>query len=71
LVEPKRQVSATTRFNAPLESLGSIDPETAAALLALTSDVALVLDSDGVIRDVSFGTDELARDAYKIGRAHV
>ena len=65
LVEPKRQVSATTRFNAPLESLGSIDPETAAALLALTSDVALVLDSDGVIRDVSFGTDELARDAYK------
>ncbi len=65
LVEPKRPVSAGTRFNAPIESLGSMDPETAAALLALTSDVALVLDSDGVIRDVSFGTDELARDAYK------
>ena len=65
MVEPKRPVAPTTRFNAPLESLGSIDPETAAALLALASDVALVMDSDGVIRDVAFGTDELARDAYR------
>ena len=73
LVEPKRPVAGSTRFSAPLESLGSIDPETAAALLALASDVALVLDSDGVIRDVAFGNQDLARDAYRdwIGRRWV
>ena len=60
----------TTGFSAPLESLGSIDPETAAAMLALASDVALVLDSEGVIRDVAFGNQDLARDAHRdwIGR---
>ena len=65
MVEPKRPVAATTRFTAPLDSLGSIDPETAGALIASSADVALVIDSEGVIRDVAFGTDELARDAYR------
>ena len=65
LVEPKRPVAVSTRFSAPLESLGSIDPETAAALLGLAADVALVMDSEGVVRDVAFATDELARDAYR------
>ncbi len=70
MVEPKRPVAATTRFSSPLESLGSIDPETTAALLALASDVSLVIDSEGVIRDVAFGNEDLARDAYRdwIGR---
>ncbi len=70
MVEPKRPVAVRTRFSAPLESLGSIDPETAAALLGQACDVALVLDSEGVIRDVSFGNEDLARDAYRdwIGR---
>jgi transcriptional regulator PpsR len=58
------------RFNAPKDSLGSIDPETASALLAASSDVALVIDSEGVIRDAAFGNEELARDAHRdwIGR---
>ena len=73
LVEPKRPVAAATRFSSPLESLGSIDPETAAALLALASDVSLVIDSAGVILDVAFGNPGLARDAYRdwIGRRWV
>jgi transcriptional regulator PpsR len=59
-----------TRFSAPVESLGSIDPETAAALIVSSSDVALVMDSDGVIRDVAFGNEELGREAYRnwVGR---
>ena len=70
MVEALRPSAPLTRFNAPVESLGSIDPETAAALIVSSSDVALVMDSDGVIRDVAFGNEELAREAYRnwIGR---
>ena len=70
MVEALRPSAPLTRFNAPVESLGSIDPETAAALIVSSSDVALVMDSVGVIRDVAFGNEELAREAYRnwIGR---
>ncbi len=70
MVEALRPSAPLTRFNAPVESLGSIDPETAAALIVSSSDVALVMDKDGVIRDVAFGNEELAREAYRnwIGR---
>ncbi len=61
------------QFHAPKDSLGSIDPETAAALITSSSDVALVIDSEGVIRDAAFGNDDLARDAYRdwVGRRWV
>lgn len=66
---------ATTlgRFVNPLESLGSIDPETAAALIAFSADVALVVESNGIVRDVAFGNADLAKDAYQawIGRPWV
>ena len=70
MVEALRPSGPLTRFNAPNESLGSIDPETAAALIVSSSDVALVMDSEGVIRDVAFGNEELGREAYRnwIGR---
>ena len=73
MVEALRPLAALARFNAPLDSLGSIDPETAATLIATSSDVALVIDRDGVIRDVAFGNDELARAAHRdwIGRRWV
>ena len=63
-------VEASWPFSAPLTSLGQIDPETAGALIVSASDVALVLDREGVVRDVAFGNPDLARDAYDdwIGR---
>ena len=50
-----------------------MDPETAAALLAAAADVTLVMDKDGVIADVAFGGEDLARDAYRnwVGRRWV
>ena len=45
MVEPKRPVAVHTRFSAPLESLGSIDPETVGALLGMACDVALVIET--------------------------
>jgi PAS domain S-box-containing protein len=40
-----------------------MDPETAARLLAATSDVTLVIDAGGVIRDLAIGSDSLPADS--------
>jgi transcriptional regulator PpsR len=49
-------------FGAPAISLGHLDAEAAAGLVLAAADVALVLDEAGAIRDVGFGSEELARD---------
>jgi transcriptional regulator PpsR len=50
----------------PLKSLkktiGSLDGDFAAKLISSTSDVALVIDRDGVVRDYSVADDTLARE---------
>lgn len=51
-------------FATPNQSLGSLDAEAAATIIAAAADVALVVDKDGVIRDVAFGSDELSREGY-------
>lgn len=50
------------QFIAPEESLGHLDAEAASRLLVAASDIALVLDGEGVIRDLAFGSEELAAD---------
>jgi len=52
------------QFEAPGKTLGGLDAETAAAVISAASDIALILDRDGVIRDVAFGSDELVREEY-------
>ena len=52
------------KFESPGKTLGGLDAEAAAAVIAAASDIALILDRDGVIRDVAFGSDELAREEY-------
>ena len=47
-------------FKSPRKSLAGLAPDTLAAVVASASDVALVLDRKGTIRDVAFGSDELA-----------
>ena len=46
-------------FEDPQRTLGDLDPKTAAALVGAASDLALVVDGDGVIRDLAVGSDEL------------
>jgi transcriptional regulator PpsR len=48
------------QFKHPAESLSDLDVSTTAALIAATSDIALILDSQGVIQDVACGSDILA-----------
>ncbi len=47
-------------FRAPKRSLGDLDADVAATLIASAADVSIVLDADGVVRDVAFQSDELA-----------
>ena len=47
-------------FDAPQAALGHVDTDAVATLVAATSDIALILDRQGVIRDIAFGNDELS-----------
>jgi transcriptional regulator PpsR len=73
VIENVSPMAAILRFARPLDSLHAIDPETAAALIVASSDLALVIDEHGIVRDVAFGSEELAKDAYRdwIGRRWV
>ncbi len=51
-------------FRAPKESLRDIDPEAIGNLISSSSDIALVLDLDGVIYDLAFGNEEWSTEWY-------
>ena len=57
-------VEAARQFRSPKRSLGELDAEAAATLIAVATDVALVIDAAGVIRDLAVGSDELAVEGY-------
>ena len=61
------------QFRTPKKTLGDLDAEDAAKLVAASSDIAVVIDSKGVVRDVAFGSDECAKEGYEswIGRRWV
>jgi transcriptional regulator PpsR len=49
-------------FRAPKSSLGDLDAEQAAMLIAAAADITLILDGKGVIRDAAFNSEELAEE---------
>jgi transcriptional regulator PpsR len=57
-------------FNLPKKSLGDLDADVAAKLIVASADVALVVDSKGVIRDFALESDDLSKDGFEgwIGR---
>lgn len=50
------------QFRAPKISLGDLDVDGAAKLIAAAGDIALIVDADGIIRDLAFGSEELSRE---------
>lgn len=52
-----------TPFRSAQDSLSAIDAEAAARLITAAADVALVLDENGVIRDLAFDSEELDFEA--------
>jgi len=57
-----RVPSLVKAFKAPKKSLGNLDAEAAAMLIMVAADIALIIDDQGVIRDVSFNSEELSRE---------
>jgi len=51
---------ACISFREPEAAFASLSPDAAAGLVAAASDVALILDRDGVVRDVSVSNGDLA-----------
>ncbi|MGK7868454.1 transcriptional regulator PpsR [Falsiroseomonas sp. E2-1-a20] len=49
-------------FATPRTSLGPLDADAMAGLLAAAADIALVLDEAGIIRDLAFSNEELFRE---------
>jgi len=50
-------VEEARQFRSPKRSLGELDAEAAATLIAATADVALVIDADGIVCDLAVGGD--------------
>ena len=55
-------------FKSPKESLGDLGALSAAKLIAAATDVAIVVDRQGVVRDVAFNKDELSLELDGHGR---
>jgi transcriptional regulator PpsR len=55
-------------FKFPKESLGDLAAPSAANLIAAATDVALVVDGQGIIRDVAFNQEELSLELDAQGR---
>jgi transcriptional regulator PpsR len=64
----RRMHSPVKAFRAPKRSLGDLDAEAAATLIAASSDIALVIDDQGIIRDVAFNSEDLAHDLESAGQ---
>jgi transcriptional regulator PpsR len=58
------EARAMREFDSPVTSLGNLDAAVAGKLIAAAADVAMILDGEGVIRDLAFGSDELLREGY-------
>jgi transcriptional regulator PpsR len=59
----QRRISSLVKsFVSPDTSLGELDAHSVATLIATASDIALVVDPDGVIQDIAFQSEELAND---------
>lgn len=46
-------------------TLGALDAKATAALVAAAADVSLILDAEGIVRDVSFGSEEMSLEGYR------
>lgn len=57
--------SSEGSFRSPLTSLGTLDTEVAARVIAAAADIALVIDRNGIVTDLSIGGVELADEGFE------
>ena len=51
-------------FAEPESMLGGLSADTTGILLSMATDISLIVDSQGVIRDIATGSDELAKESF-------
>src|SRR5512141_2319560 len=51
-------------FRDPQDSLGGLELDSTARILAAANDVTIVIDREGVIRDIAVGSVELGEDPF-------
>jgi transcriptional regulator PpsR len=51
-------------FTTPRDSLKDLNPEVTGSLLTAATDVALIVDFDGTIRDLAFGSEGMSKEGY-------
>lgn len=51
-------------FESPATTLGDLSADMVGKLIAASADVALIIDDQGVIRDLAFGSEDLLREGY-------
>ena len=52
-------------FTSPRDSLEDLNPEVTGSLLTAATDVALIVDFDGTIRDLAFGSEGMSKEGYE------
>ncbi len=57
-----------TPFKSPQKSLGDLDAEAAATLIATAADIAIIVDDTGAIRDLAVSSDDLGRELESLGK---
>lgn len=57
-------IQSITQFRWPKSTIGNLDAETAARVMAASSDVAMVIDREGIIRDVAVSNADLSLDGF-------
>lgn len=60
----KKATQAALSFRLPKETIGDLDAETAARVMAASSDVAMVIDREGIIRDVAVSGADIPIDGF-------
>lgn len=60
-------------FRAPKKTLGDLDAEVAAKLIAAAADIALIIDFKGIIRDVALSSEDFSKEGFEswLGRPWV
>lgn len=53
------------QFRTPKTTLGDLDAEAAAKVIAAAADVALIVGPDGIIKDLAFGSDEFSKGGHE------
>lgn len=57
-------IKSIAHFKWPRSTIGDLDAETAARLMAASSDVAMVIDREGIIRDIAVASSDLSLDGF-------